>query len=64
MVYLFCMQEQVEQVEKDKEELHKEMEKQKETNEILRAELEERLLEIKCLRVSQVFSKLGVSNLV
>ncbi|XP_036399499.1 calcium-binding and coiled-coil domain-containing protein 2 [Megalops cyprinoides] len=45
-------QEQVEQVEKEKEELHKEMEKQKETVEILRSELDERLLEIRRLRDS------------
>ncbi|KPP78984.1 calcium-binding and coiled-coil domain-containing protein 2-like [Scleropages formosus] len=44
-------QEQVEQVEKEKLELQKEMEEQREATEILRAELDERLLEIRRLRV-------------
>ncbi|XP_061085463.1 calcium-binding and coiled-coil domain-containing protein 2 isoform X2 [Conger conger] len=47
-------QDQVDQVEKDKEDLHKEMEKQKELIENLSAELNERLLEIRCLTESNV----------
>ncbi|KAJ8365050.1 hypothetical protein SKAU_G00138810 [Synaphobranchus kaupii] len=47
-------QEQVEQVEKEKEELHKEIEKKEESIKILRSELSERLLEIRCLRESMV----------
>ncbi|KAI1887158.1 hypothetical protein AGOR_G00203250 [Albula goreensis] len=43
-------QEQVEQVEREKEELHKEMEKQQESMEALRSTLDERELEIRRLR--------------
>ncbi|XP_035262938.1 calcium-binding and coiled-coil domain-containing protein 2 isoform X2 [Anguilla anguilla] len=51
------------QVEKEKEAVHKEMEKQKETINILRAELNERLLEISCLRESNVELGQSVSRL-
>ncbi|KAJ8264677.1 hypothetical protein GJAV_G00152410 [Gymnothorax javanicus] len=52
-ILVITTQEQVELVEKEKEELHEEMEQQKETIHLLRAELNEKVLEINSLKESR-----------
>lgn len=48
----FCLQEQTEEMEKEREELHQELEELKEGKQIIQNELDERLKEIRRLRVS------------